>query len=74
MEVGDLLKDYCDRASLAKGWKVSERSIARYEDLPDGLPSVLIGGRKYYHLPTAMAWLEGRMTRRNPTRRNRRAA
>ena len=74
MEPGDLLKDYRDRRGLAKGLKTSERSIARYEDLPDGLPAVLIGGRKYYHVPTVMEWLQRRTKRPNPTRRTRRAA
>ena len=73
MELGDLLKDYRDRPGIATGLGVSERSIARYEDLPDGLPSVLIGGRKYYHVPTVMEWLQRRTKRPNPTR-GRRAA
>ena len=73
MEIGDLLKDYRDRPGIAKGLGVSERSIARYEGQPNGLPSVLIGGRKLYHVPTVMAWVENRMKRPNPTR-GRRAA
>ena len=68
METGDLLKDYRDRPSLAKGLKTSERSIARWEDLPDGLPALMIGGRKYYHVPTVMEWLQRRTKGRNPTR------
>jgi hypothetical protein len=69
MELGDLLTEYRDRPGLAKGFKTSERTIARYEALPDGLPSVMIGGRKYYHVPTVMEWVQQRTKRPNPRRR-----
>lgn len=68
MERGGLLKDYLPRKPLADGLDISERSIARWEDLPDGLPSLMIGGRKYYHVPTVMEWLQRRTKRPNPTR------
>ena len=64
-----LLKDYIDRPRLADEWDCSERTIARYEDLPDGLPSLLLGGRKLYHVPTVMEWLQRRTKRPNPRRR-----
>jgi hypothetical protein len=41
-----LLEGYLSRAELAKELSCSERTVARYENLPDGLPSIFIGGRK----------------------------
>lgn len=54
----DLLRDYTDRASLADALKCSERTIARYEK--GGLPSLMIGGRKLYHLEAVAKWLKER--------------
>jgi hypothetical protein len=71
MKHTDLLSDYIDRPCLAESWGVSTRTLARYESLPDGLPSLLLGGRRLYHVPTAMGWLEQRLERPNPSRRRR---
>ena len=50
MSIEDFLADYVDRPALAGALKVSTRTISRYEGRPDGIPSVLIGGRKLYRL------------------------
>jgi hypothetical protein len=39
---------------------------------PDGLPFTRIGNRILIHLPTAKAWIYGRMRRPNPPRPTRR--
>lgn len=65
-----ILADYIDRDALASELRCSTRTIARYEALADGLPSVLIGGRKYYRVTAVKAWLTTRERRPNPRRSN----
>ena len=69
MKHTNLLSDYIDRPCLAESWGVSTRTLARYESLPDGLPSLLLGGRRMYKLESVRAWLERRERKPNPTRR-----
>ncbi len=64
-----LLADYLDRDALAAELGVSTRTVARYEYEPDGLPSLLIGGRRKYKIDSVKAWLERRERKPNPTRR-----
>ena len=68
-----LLDRYVNRHELAAQLGVSWRTICRYEDERDGLPSLRIGRRKMYNLESVRAWLERRERSRNPTR-SRRAA
>jgi hypothetical protein len=63
-----ILQGYLDRPSLAEQLRVSERTIARYELLPDGLPSTMLGGRKLYRIEAVMAWIAAREKRPNPRR------
>ena len=56
MTITDLLAEYIDRPSLAEGLGISTRTIARYEKR--GLPSLMIGGRKLYHLEAVAKWLK----------------
>lgn len=67
MSPAELIADYVDRASLAEALKVSPRTLSRYESQPDGLPSVMIGGRKCYRLESVRKWLERR--ERHPNKR-----
>lgn len=69
-----LLDGYVDRAGLAAQLKVSERTLIRYESERDGLPSLMLGGRRMYKLDSVRAWLERRERSANPSRRARRAA
>lgn len=62
-----LLDDYQRPEETAKQLHVTLRTIARYESEPEGLPYVLIGGRKWHHIPTVRAWLAGKM--RHPNKR-----
>jgi len=64
----DLLADYVDRPTLARGLRCSERTLARYEGQPNGLPSTTIAGRKYYKVARVMDWLAKREQRPNPRR------
>jgi hypothetical protein len=64
----DFLANYPTRPELAKMWGVSAHTILRYEHMENGLPHLLLGGRKRYPLKDAIAWLESRIRRPNPTR------
>jgi hypothetical protein len=64
----DILSEYLTRAQLAHALRCSERTLARYECSADGLPSVLIAGRKLYHINSVKNWLASRETRPNPRR------
>jgi hypothetical protein len=65
----DFLADYPDRATLAQRWQVCPRTISRYENEPNGLPNLMLGGKKRYPWRDACAWLEARVRRPNPRRR-----
>lgn len=65
----NLLTGYIDRASLALELKCSPRTLARYENLPDGIPALTVAGRKLYRLAAVREWLERRERKPNPRRR-----
>jgi hypothetical protein len=65
-----LLAGYVTRAELAAEWNCHERTIARYEAQPDGLPFLYIGGRKLYRIEDARAFMERRITTPNPVRKS----
>jgi len=71
--VRPLLADYYTRAELAAEWNCHERTIARYEAAPDGLPFLFIGGRKLYRIEDARRFMESRIVMPNPTRKGRAA-
>jgi hypothetical protein len=64
-----LLEDYLPRAALAEQLDVCERTLARYEAEPDGLPVTVIGGRRLYRVDAVREWLTARERQRNPRRR-----
>jgi hypothetical protein len=64
-----LFDDYQTRAEIAAEFGVSERTIIRWQTLPDGLPFTEIGHQKLYHKPTTLAWLKRREKHPNPRRR-----
>lgn len=68
-EQNDLLAGYVDRPTLAQMLRCSERTIARYEELPDGLPSLSLGGRRLYRVTHVQKWIEQRERHPNPRRR-----
>lgn len=61
-----LLDEYLDRPSLAAELKVSERTLIRWQHLPDGLPYVELGGRILYRVPSVKAWIEALERKPNP--------
>lgn len=65
-----LLDGYVTRAELAAEWNCHERTIARYEAQPDGLPFLYIGGRKLYRIDDARAFMQRRITTPNPVRKS----
>ena len=67
--MSNILENFVTRAALAADLNVSERTIWRYENLPNGLPSVLIGGRKLYRRESVLAWLAKRERTRNNIRK-----
>lgn len=64
-----LLDDFLPRADLAEQLGVSERTLARYENAPDGLPVTTIGGRKLYRIDSVREWIAARERRPNPRRK-----
>jgi hypothetical protein len=64
----DVMADYVDRPGLAALWHITPKTLQRYEAEPDGLPSLKLGGRVYYRLSSAMAWLAARERRPNARR------
>lgn len=64
-----LLDDYLDRPSLAAELRVTERTLIRWQQQPDGLPYVELGGRILYRISSVRDWIESRERRPNPRRR-----
>lgn len=64
-----ILEEYLNRDDLAKELGCSPRTVCRYENEPDGLPSTRIGGRVLYHLASVRSWLSRRERKPNPRRR-----
>jgi hypothetical protein len=48
------------------------RTVVRWMSEPDGLPYTQLGKDKIIHIPSARAWLLGRMRRPNSDRKRRR--
>jgi hypothetical protein len=67
----DFLNDYEKEADWAAGHGVSQRTAARYRQL--GLPYLTFGGFVWIPKQAGREWIAGRVKRRNPPRRQRRA-
>ena len=63
----DLLENYLDLEPFAEQVNRDPRTVRRWMNEPDGLPYTRIGNRILVHIPTAKAWIFGRM--RNPNAR-----
>lgn len=56
-------------AALAAEWKTTQRSLRRYENEPNGLPYLMLGGRKWRPRKACGAWLASRVKMPNPRRK-----
>lgn len=63
-----ILEGFIDRQSLAKQLRCCDRTIARYEMLPDGLPYLTVAGRKLYRIEAVREWLAKRERKPNQRR------
>jgi hypothetical protein len=68
----NLLADYVDLEPFAAEVNRDPRTVRRWMRQPTGLPYTRIGNRILIHVPTARAWIFGRMRRPNPVRKARR--
>jgi hypothetical protein len=64
---GDILAGYAEQAEFAKTNRISARTVVRYRNRPDGLPSVAFGGKIFIPIDEAMNWLKSQV--RHPNRR-----
>ena len=67
----NILEGYVDLELFSKEIGRHSRTIRRWLNQPDGLPYTRIGNRILIHIPTARAWLLGRMRHGAPMRRER---
>ena len=64
----DILAGYAEHNEFAKINNISPRTVARYRNRANGLPSVEFGGRIYIPLDEASAWLKSQIRRPNQRR------
>jgi hypothetical protein len=55
-------------AELASQWGCTRRTLTRYESEADGLPYVIVAGRKFRPRKACQAWLAKRVRLPNPRR------
>ena len=53
---------------LAVEWDTTRRTLGRYDRLPDGLPFIIVAGRKYRPLKLSRDWLARRIQHPNKRR------
>lgn len=63
-----VLEGYVTRLKLKEELGVCDRTMARYESQPNGLPFVPIGGQKFYRVDAVREWLAKRERSRNQRR------
>lgn len=66
--MANILEDYITRDELAAELRITARTLIRYENEPDGLPNMVLGGRKYYRRDAVRDWLRKREHQPNPRR------
>lgn len=67
--MSQLLSDYLNREQLAAQIGVTPRTIHRWQNLPDGLPYTLLGGRVLFRISSVRAWIEAQERKPNPRRK-----
>jgi hypothetical protein len=63
-----ILKGYLNREQLAGELGCTTRTIWNYEKLPNGLPSLMLGGKRLYRIEAVQEWLARRESQPNPKR------
>lgn len=63
----NILDGYATRKQIAKSIGVTERTIARWTDLRDGLPVTKIGNHVLYRIDSVRDWIAAREVSRNPS-------
>jgi Helix-turn-helix domain len=64
-----LLANYFTKSEVMATLGISDNTLRKYENQPDGLAYTKIGNRRLYHRDDFEAFLERRKTRPNPTRK-----
>lgn len=65
----NILDGAAKEAVFAEANDISQRTVARYRNQPDGLPFFVWAGEIYIPLQDAKAWLRSRVKRPNARRR-----
>jgi hypothetical protein len=66
MSATKVLDDFLELEPFAEEVGRNPRTVRRWINQPDGLPFTRLGNRLLIHVPSARAWLLGRMRRPNP--------
>jgi hypothetical protein len=64
-----LFEDVTDVHGIARMIQVTVRTVNRYSAMPDGMPYIVLGRRRLYHIPSVREWLLNRMITPNPRRK-----
>jgi hypothetical protein len=64
-----VLDDYVPEAEFAEANNLSQRTVARYRNMPDGIPWMLWNGQVHIHIPGARDFVARRVKYPNPSRR-----
>ncbi|TIQ46730.1 hypothetical protein [Mesorhizobium sp.] len=68
MNANDIMTEYVTQSQLAAALGLTTKTLQRYGQLPDGLPSLRLGGKTLYRVSTVRDWIAKRETRPNPRR------
>jgi hypothetical protein len=63
-----ILDEYAPEKEFAAANRVSQRTLARYRNMPDGIPWMLWNGQVHIHIPGARDFVARRVKHPNQTR------
>lgn len=52
-----LLDEYLTRDQLAAELRITTRTLARWQAMPNGIPTTQVGGRTLFRIESVKAWL-----------------
>ncbi len=67
--LAELLANYFTKEEVMATLGISDNTLRKYENQPDGLAYTKIGNRRLYHREDFNEFLERRKVRPNPTRK-----